>query len=318
MIDPRPALALGLASPARGWGRGRVDRPVGRRRPGARPRSLGFGEYRSTVARCRREYRVGMPSISSSEVLLLLLGGLLLVVLLDVLALRVGLLRLGLVVVVADVLLPLRGEPGDGLGGSGRSAHEVVVLVGAAIVVLVLVGVAQAVGGPSRLPLRLVGAATSSSESSSAFSTFSLSSPGSAPAPRAVLRPLPPPRRSSALVVGGVPVDVRREAHRRGLSRRASRPGAHRVSMCIPDRTRTIPRRRCSESCAGPRARVRSWTFLNKLSSSVVMGNSNGEDAFGWIDEFPSQLAVGNVCVRLWLSRPSDEHIQTVRFVSGK
>ena len=312
VVDPRPALALGLASPARGWRRGASTGP-----------SVAAGREASLVGLRGVSFHGGALSAGISRrdaldlfvrFLLLLLGGLLLVVLLDVLALRVGLLRLGLVVVVADVLLPLRGEPGDGLGGSGRSAHEVVVLVGAAIVVLVLVGVAQAVGGPSRP------AAAPGGRRDVVFGVVVrvlhvlLVVPGIGPGPARGPPPLASPRCSFALVVGGVPVDVRREAHRRGLSRRASRPGAHRVSMCIPDRTRTIPRRRCSESCAGPRARVRSWTFLNKFGCHGKFKRRGRVR----LDRRVPLTARRWECMCLWLSRPSDEHIQTVRFVSGK
>ena len=292
-----------------------MRRPARRSPPPARPRSLGFGEYRSTVARCRREYLVGCPR-SLRLILLLLLGGLLVVVLLDVLALRVGLLRLGLVVVVADAAstpgrawrracarddrrtkLSFSSAPRSSSSSSSESRRRL--------------------AGLRALPLRLVGAATSS-RSRRPRSPRSPCRPRDRPRPRA-RSSAPCPPRSSALVVGGVPVDVRREAHRRGPSRRASRPGAHRVSMCIPDRTRTIPRRRCSESCAGPRARVRSWTFLNKFQ--VVMGNSNRgrvrlDRRVPLSRGFLSCSPLG-VCVCM-VKSPKNEHIQTVRFVSGK
>ena len=169
--------------------------------PPARPRSLGFGEYRSTVARCRREYRVGMPSISSSDS------------------------SSSSSVDSSSSSSSTYSPSGSVSSASGSSSSSLTCCFHSGE--SLATGLAarddrrtklsfssaprsssssssesrRRLAGLRALPLRLVGAATSSSESSSAFSTFSLSSPGSAPAPRAVLRPLPPhapPPSSSA------------------------------------------------------------------------------------------------------------------------
>ena len=238
----RPPLAAAfglLASPARGRGVGVPAAPVAAARE---PALVGLGR----VPLHGGALAFGVSRRDALDLFvgfLIFLGGFLILLFLDVLALRVGLLRLGLVVPVAGVLLPVWGEPGDGFGGAGGSTDEVLVLDVLLVVLLriVVVGVGD---------LAVVGA----------------SRPAAAPGGRRVVvvgfvllhvlqvllvvpaivaaargpSPLASPR--VALVVGGVPVGVGGEGRRRSLSRRASRPGAHRASMCIPDRTRTILR----------------------------------------------------------------------------